>query len=1105
MRLNICFIFEYLIKRLSILSILGPYVIITSLLFSSLLSLSLLISRFQLKINQTYTDFIVGSIAWSDASKTIEYYAYIIFILVFTSNIFFVAYVFRRLTDKLCNTNSVDAINSVFILPIGCFVLWFGNYMVSSHSRTDYLAMTLVVYAGVMFTLMNLIKYRKQLDRDSVICVTGLVVAFLIMVPLIGISFFMVIARALTLYDIKIMSSICGLISSNTAIVLLSLLFAAAVVIQLMFITNISLNCFKVSLTKAIVIMQYPLPLLIFVLIPPVWKANGSLMYGYNASGFLLFCLVVYVLISWRAIFNKFRKIKLSNKWSDAWPSDVLDSLAVIAVLVSMRMPAIGVQYARDDYHMGEWYLPWQQLIQFGELPFVDLNYPHGFVHLLHGMFSWAFFDGSAASFIPADSILFATAIGLTYIAFSGVIGPIYAFIVLVTFPFPTNYHNFWFISPLLLFLINKRMLLNPFKWLLVWYVGSILLILYAMSTGVPFAIASFPVACFMFYQAWQLNRYKLLYSILIFMIISLIACIVTPFASVIYYLLVYLRDNSSVNSVANGISWLASIGTGISSGKGIFSDGIIWEIMRVGWILVAVLILYLMLREFSNGVGGASTQKVICFFILFGFLMILSIYSLGRIDEGFSRTGAVTVFIVSLTLPLYISLYQYVHNKTNLWIICLLFGAVGNGLVGRTLPNIINIANNPFTIVNLTDDQFQRLNSQQMLPRLGNVLLEENRLESLVRLKKHFDELLKPGVTFLDLSGHSAYYFYFNLPVIMQEAAFYNASSAKMQKRILSRIMSNPPMVVLIDGNINQHDGGSASLRANLIYRYFCLNYLPLKRGEYIFLVKPDYAREFPFWGCSDEIFAEVQEICTTAKRGIINKRLISIKVLGNELINDISHGDYLVFRGKYKGKIIEITNRAIVVELDKSLTDIVYGVQKVKVQRSVSLTARMPRTRENELILLDKSFKIDSLLKIPIAWGRSWYSLSSKLEQVYHSDHNNPGQKIIINTDDLSLLPRDIAFLSFDLSIPMGTDVKEFEGTVGWNEKNDIDFLEKNTIRFIAANGKMLLPVDVSPRWMLGNRLHQIKVEIDVKGMSANKIQISNINLYKRNANQI
>jgi hypothetical protein len=124
-------------------------------------------------------------------------------------------------------------------------------------------------------------------------------------------------------------------------------------------------------------------------------------------------------------------------------------------------------------------------------------------------------------------------------------------------------------------------------------------------------------------------------------------------------------------------------------------------------------------------------------------------------------------------------------------------------------------------------------------MPLLGRLVASPQDRAELVELKQNLDGWLRPSETFLDLTNHSAYYYYLNLPVPGLYSANYVACNSRMQERMLRQLDANPPPVVLAAPDY-QFDGGPASLRSYLLYRHYALRYVPVRRGRFVFLVDP-------------------------------------------------------------------------------------------------------------------------------------------------------------------------------------------------------------------------------------------------------------------------
>ena len=125
-----------------------------------------------------------------------------------------------------------------------------------------------------------------------------------------------------------------------------------------------------------------------------------------------------------------------------------------------MLLPASYYPYLQGDhFHWGEQLLPWQQMVNWGKVPYTDFIPIHGLMAMLRGFFNEVFFDGTAAYFGAGDYTLTALWIVATYLAASSLIGPVPALFLGL---FAPAYDRFYFLIPGLLILGQRRLLDRP-------------------------------------------------------------------------------------------------------------------------------------------------------------------------------------------------------------------------------------------------------------------------------------------------------------------------------------------------------------------------------------------------------------------------------------------------------------------------------------------------------------------------------------------------------------------------------------------------------------------------------------------------------------------
>ncbi|GAH03607.1 unnamed protein product, partial [marine sediment metagenome] len=109
-------------------------------------------------------------------------------------------------------------------------------------------------------------------------------------------------------------------------------------------------------------------------------------------------------------------------------------------------------------------------------------------------------------------------------------------------------------------------------------------------------------------------------------------------------------------------------------------------------------------------------------------------------------------------------------------------------------------------------------------ISKLGAGRMNPAHLKRLVSIKKVLDTVLDPDETYLDMSGRSAQYYYFQRRPPIEVGAIYNLVGVAQQMRAIASLKSHRPKAIVIGANNKLFDGGPASLRSPLLYRFVIL-----------------------------------------------------------------------------------------------------------------------------------------------------------------------------------------------------------------------------------------------------------------------------------------
>ncbi|MFC1856107.1 hypothetical protein ACFL2A_06165, partial [Thermodesulfobacteriota bacterium] len=162
----------------------------------------------------------------------------------------------------------------------------------------------------------------------------------------------------------------------------------------------------------------------------------------------------------------------------------------------------------------------------------------------------------------------------------------------------------------------------------------------------------------------------------------------------------------------------------------------------------------------------------------------------------------------------------------------------------------------------------------------------------------------------------------------------------------------------------------------------------------------------------------------------------------------------------------------------------------------------------------ILDASFKMPYLQSIPESWGRSFSELSKEMTAVAKIDtfsaindldFSDPGftitgedPYILNNISHLNIDGKEAGLLAFDLqydNLLLNPTIEIY-----WDSEEFSGLSESNVVRFKGYSGKIIVPLDTFPRWFLGKKINNLRIDI-VRAGAPEKFTLNNIQLYKRN----
>ncbi len=500
-------------------------------------------------------------------------------------------------------------------------------------------------------------------------------------------------------------------------------------------------------------------------------------------------------------------------------------ALLVFFVKVALDIPRLDLA---DEYHTGEFVVPYWAYKTYGMLPYVDLAPARGLINLIYGWVAEEVMGGKYTSYAIAGSYVAISVFFIEFVALRWAIGPWPALFLTLLSPAANGISEIDVVSTVLLAVICRAsFVVRPVAWIAIWVLLGTVAVLFAPGQGGLLVIATCPIGFVKVYEALNSQRRRLI-ELAIVIVLSLFALtIATPFLQITLGAVRYGLEQSQVNTEMNGVPW--AIGTAP------VSSALLWEILRSLWLFITIGIgasVYVELRR--AGTGWMFNRHVMMGIAIVILGMLFIFRATGRIDPGlWTRLGLATDWFVLLLVPLYI-FFSY-RQRVSAWAI----GAI------TALAGLINSLSNFAPSVTALDRlvAIPAVSSAALvdgnsvgLGRFGRGQFDRSLLDNYVNLKRFVDTEISPQDTFIDLTNRSSLHYLLDKPPPI-EAAVYNLTNERQQARMVSKLLSNPPGYALAASNTIVHDGGSISLRTHLLYRFVIENYLPLERDGAIWL----------------------------------------------------------------------------------------------------------------------------------------------------------------------------------------------------------------------------------------------------------------------------
>lgn len=1010
------FIWEYVLVALLLASVLGRAIAgIHASLFA-----------------QKYSQLTVGDITWGAGSKAPDYLLLLGFVVTFL-----LIYPGLQLFSTALKQQSGPAIELSFrhlllyaLIPTG---LWLGIICFNNDPTIALILLsTALILLVILFSwVLKARGWSFASGEDHTACV-GSSLLIILLACLSGIGLLLAISR------LHLGWQLAGDAGWIAAAVTGGL--ALAGLIQAWWGRSASPTALLAKLRLWLGLAQLFLPLCFFVLLPTPWTDGQQRFYGYPLTpllyGFIgLLVLVSYIDLGWRLFQGK-----LQGKRAPAPASvfSVLSPLCLVALLVLLKSPTVGPpNLVADDYHWGEFLLPWWLWQTFHYLPFQDYEPARGLVNYVPGLLANLFMDGKAASYIAVAGkpIMFPPFLLIGFLGMAPAIGLLPAFLALLIMPSPGGLFEIDVLVTVQLCLLG--VIFSQQRWILwleVWLLGGLALILFAPGNGGLSMMAMTPIAALVLYKAIRQSPGRLLRAAIATLVGLIWLAGLTPLGAMLGGALRYGAEQSSVNSVAYGIEWFKS------RGSHTFLSYSLWEFVRTSWIVISVAIGLIIYQVCVTREPRERLQFLVYALPIFLITLLLIPRSAGRIDPGaLSRLGNTSIWVACLLLPIVlIKAYGRRGMAPSLLVV-----AIVGGLLGFSVDPGLSLertALQPVATVDARNLAFTD-GKQVGMPVLDGAIVEPAHLLHLQQLKAVLGALVQPGETYLDLTSHNAHYFYLGYPPPIETGAVYNLIHKNQILRAVERLQKTLPPVVLASADSTAPTNNTSAVRSHLLYRFVAEHYIPVAVDQVILMVRPDRLDRLKNLGWHQDV---------DGAAAIANEAMPTV-VIGNS-----------------------------------------YPVR---------------------FALLDQIFRLPNLDSLASAWGQSFNSLQSEVQpvrdisatvqpslQAVQSLKNNryrvtgANPTLTFDLSSLNLKGRDAGLLAFDFAC---THRRKATFPIHWQSQptNDAD---ANQVQIKALNGKQLVPLDASPRWLLAN--HITTLQFAPTDTACPEFSLANVTLYQR-----
>ncbi len=1031
------------------------------------------VATLKLEIFSNYENFIVGRLTWDDGAKLQDLIVGPVFILVLVLSFSFFSSLLTRLKNQFGNDYSDKISNQLVGWSMPTFAALATLFLGPSiEGKVILISAIGLIFIGIGY--LNSMRRNVELGPE----VLGLTWLSIILISLVPLE----LALALGRLPVKFL----GDLSIHNYTKTTDALFGLGAVIGLYFAIRYPTTLSR-YLAKLLFAGQVGLPILFLTLYPAKFLQPTGELTEYKTTVWLK--ILIICMISWGIydVIRRYRKYSVTKSWSTLLSPIVFFSLVIWLKIGHTSIPVVG----DDDYHFGEYLLGWWSYSK-GFIPYLDYLPAHGLIENdFRGFLSLLFYDGTAASVFEADRLAVMVLAFFSFVSiyyFSGSLG-----LASVAIYFLDKRLAWFFLVPFICIWFSRSLIKSPSKWLIAWLISVPIVILGVPPQGLMLVLASCVVAVAVFarlqQQACKKNSWV---TIAIVLVTLALLGLLTPLGPMLYGAVRYVLENGPINQVAYGLPWSLSWTIGAKT-------GFIFEAIRMSWLviqLICLIIAYTKRREIAD----PQSAFYPAIFALF-FMTLMIPYSMGRIDPGHvSRPGLISIFGWTVLFPVVGWVLVQPKNRVSL---ILLMAVMSSFLNYRN----ISVKSPVFSIEPKINTPLLRDGKSIGLANMGKAHVQADHWDRLIRLNALLSSKLSPEETYLDLTSRHAQYFHLNRLPVMAITAPYNMVALSQQKRAVESLSKKLPKLALLEGDNIIHDGGGLGLRNPYLYRFIVDNYIPRFENGFIFgYEKSQKSNE-------DEplIDLEVKKITDANWDQGFHRLEAAIALSDPGVLSFIKVGDLVRIED---GNIRKVKRKTLgengllwlegapIFFSQKDYPNIIHVVTHSSVANAYRAS------------LFQRAFSQTDLKKIPVAWGRSEKSLKSKMTLIKSFDAisanvhqliqenktykiNGVDPQLGFDLSNLELSGREAGLLRFDFAcVDKNSDPNV---QIFWWGDDDEGAFEASSMKFIADNGTLIVPLDASPLWLTLKKIKGLRISLR-NASACRTFRIEKLGLYQR-----